>query len=169
MSHQVSAESRKGRCSVLRLSLFGALALAVVAMGNTGCEDKAIGRPCDVLINGAPDPSTAASNTQALECPTRICILPSEGGNNVPSPGKPATGALCSAECSQDSDCDGQTRDFGNANDTRCKTGFICGIPISLGPICCKKLCVCKDFVPSTGLGIPPACQGSAALTCYKP
>jgi hypothetical protein len=75
----------------------------------------------------------------------------------------PPTDATCSAECDQDSDCPGEKRDPANYLDHRCAKGFACGIPMVVGPLSCKKLCVCKDFVsPTTGLTTPQACLAGA-------
>jgi hypothetical protein len=64
----------------------------------------------------------------------------------------------------RDGDCNGsgEVRDPNDPADTRCATGFACAMPFVVGPLACRKLCVCKDYVPPTGLGIPTpiACQG---------
>ena len=65
---------------------------------------------------------------------------------------------LCTAECSRDSDCAGESRDPANPADKRCSRGFACAIPFAVGPLCCKKLCVCKDFLPPGGPSMPTAC-----------
>jgi hypothetical protein len=167
MSQKLCAKTYITRPIVVRLSLFGTLAWAIVALGNTGCEDKAIGRPCDVFPGdaGITGPQ-ALYNPLAVECPSRICIKPAavQGAS-------PDTTALCSAPCSQDSDCDpSQARTCNsndpNCHDRRCTSGFACAIPFITGPICCQKLCVCKDFYGSSGITTPPACQGSGAATC---
>ncbi len=167
MSQNPRAKTHKLRPALLRLTLLGALPLAVMALvGSTGCEDKAIGRHCDVLVPDA-GPAQGVYNSEALECPSRICLKPvvQQGAPSV----DPPTSAYCSASCSQDSDCDGQTRDTNNPLDTRCKLGFSCGIAFVKGNICCQKLCLCKDFLnPSIGAPTPIACQGAAAATCNQ-
>jgi hypothetical protein len=167
MSQKLCAKSHMLGPTCLRLSLFGCFAIAVVAFGNTGCEDKAIGRPCDVFNGDAGLPAASAIyNPQALECPSRICIKPIAVKSGV------NTTALCSAPCSQDSDCDGQARacngNDSTCNDRRCMGGFACAIPFDVGPICCQKLCVCKDFY-SQNITTPAACAGNGAATCYVP
>ena len=162
--------------AVLRLSLLGTLGLAVVALGNTGCEDKAIGRPCDVLVKDAGT-AQGVSNVQALECPSRICIKPIVQQNAQSYPSDPPTGALCSAPCSQDSDCDGtigtpcSASDKADPNapchrDDKCKTSFVCAIPFVKGAVCCQNLCVCRDFLAPSGLPTPIACQSGGAASC---
>ena len=163
MSQNLCAKTHKVRPALLRLSLVGILLLAGVALFvNAGCEDKAIGRPCDVLTEATP--AQGVYNSEALECPSRICLKPvvQSGASNPP----PATTAYCSASCSQDSDCDGQPRDSNNPTDYRCRLGFACGIAFVKGKICCQKLSLCKDFLPPTGAPTPVACQGTGAASC---
>ncbi len=163
MSQTLCAKTSTLRSAVLRLSFVGALGMAAVALGNMGCEDKAIGRPCDVLTDAGA--SQGVFNAEALECPSRICLKPvvQQGAS-----GTVDTGPFCSASCSQDSDCESeQIRDNTNPLDKRCQAGFVCGIPFVKGRICCQKLCVCKDFInKSIGLPTPIACQGSGAASC---
>ena len=70
---------------------------------------------------------------------------------------------LCTAECSADSDCD-------RVPESPCKTGFTCGVAVTVGPFCCRKFCICKDYVviPDSGsLSEPEACKsGTAANAC---
>jgi hypothetical protein len=50
-------------------------------------------------------------------------------------------------------------------SDRRCNTGFICDVPVTTGPFCCLKMCLCRDFlqVPPGGRSIPPSCQPDAS------
>jgi hypothetical protein len=163
MSQNLCAKTHKMRPATLRLSLLGTFVLAAVALlGNTACEDKAIGRRCDVLTDASA--TQGVYNSEALECPSRICLKPVVQTGAIMA--DPPTQAYCSASCSQDSDCDGQIRDTNNQLDYRCKLGFVCGIAFVKGNICCQKLCLCKDFVGTAGTATPIACQGSAASTC---
>ena len=163
MSQNLCAKTHKLRPALLRLSLLGTFVLAAVALfGNTGCEDKAIGRRCDVLTDASA--AQGVYNSEALECPSRICLKPVvQVGATMPDP---ATQAYCSASCSQDSDCEGQMRDQNNKLDYRCSAGFSCGIAFVKGKICCQKLCLCKDFLGPNGAAVPIACQGSGASSC---
>jgi hypothetical protein len=163
MSQNLCAKPHKLRSATLRLSLLGTFVLAAVALlGNTGCEDKAIGRRCDVLTDAGA--AQGVYNSEALECPSRICLKPVvQVGATMPDP---PTQAYCSASCSQDSDCDGQLRDQSNSLDYRCSKGFACGIAFVKGKICCQKLCLCKDFLGPTGAPTPIACQSGGAAKC---
>lgn len=136
-----------------RLLVF-AFVMAVVGSGS-GCEDKHIGRPCDL---GVQNPDAGASGTTAtitspaLECPSRICLLP-------PNPVNAQTGPLCTAECESNEDCeDGET---GGAETRLCKTGFVCMWPTTVGQFCCRKMCACRDFViePPGGFQRPVVCS----------
>lgn len=131
-------------------------ALFLIGLLGTGCEDKAIGRVCDVQADGGA--LQAMFNGQALECPSRICLRPSKDNTVAKSV---TTTALCSAECSKDSDCDGETRNGNVGSDRRCTSGFVCGVAFEVGPLCCKKLCICKDFIniPTGGLQRPASCD----------
>jgi hypothetical protein len=159
MSQILCAKPSTLRSAVLRLSLVGTLGLAVMALGNTGCEDKHIGRACDVLTEAGP--KQGVYNSEALECPSRICLKPvvQEGVSSD-------TGPYCSASCSQDDDCDGESRDPKNPNDKRCIGGFICGIAFVKGKLCCQKLCLCKDFLGTAGAPTPIACQSGGSANC---
>ena len=164
MSQNPRANTHKLPSGLLLRSLLGAFLLAAVALlGNTGCEDRAIGRRCDVLTVATP--AQGVFNSEALECPSRICLKPVVQQGATMS--DPPTGPYCSASCSQDSDCDGQTRDNGNPLDKRCQKGFSCGIAFVKGKICCQKLCLCKDFLnPAVGAPTPIACQAGGAAAC---
>jgi len=119
--------------------------VALVGLVSSGCEDKHIGRKCDL---DAPDGGTATGNTsatinaQAVECPSRICLLPAEEKTTN-------TTALCTADCSSDDDCS-DSEGTSSAADTHCKTGFACLVPTTVGDFCCRRLCVCKDFVDTS-------------------
>jgi hypothetical protein len=119
------------------------------------CEDKGIGRPCDILADAGQ--TQAVYNNQALECPSRICLKPVRADTVSKDI---QTGPYCSATCSSDSDCDGQKKDMSDNSDYRCQNGYACGVAFVVGALCCKKLCLCKDFLPpGTGLTTPPTCD----------
>ncbi len=142
-----------------------ALFALTAAVSSVGCEDKAIGRTCELSVNGGSS-NQALYNPQALECPSRLCLRPAVHDSLTATVD---TTSLCSAECSKDSDCStDQNRgknsppDAGQASppDRRCMSGFTCGVTFEVGPLCCKKLCMCKDFlkIPAGGLMPPVSC-----------
>jgi hypothetical protein len=143
---------------VRRFALF-ALALAVLGSG-AACEDKHVGRSCELgtstggMSGGG---SVATVSSPALECPSRICILP---GGDTGNPGN--TGPLCTASCESNEDCeDGETGPKGDLNDRHCENGFACMWPSTVGNFACQRLCVCRDFVaePPGGFVKPKICQ----------
>jgi hypothetical protein len=120
-----------------------------------------VGQPCDITTDAGM--AQAVANTNATNCPSQICLKPRVEQNVA---NYRDTGATCTAECSRDSDCVGDLRDPSNPLDKRCQSGFACGIPFEVGPLCCKKLCMCKDFLPPSGVVTPSACTGGQAATC---
>jgi hypothetical protein len=150
--------SSRVRFALRRVSLFVVLAGATFL---SACEDKHIGRPCEIGVDMIADPKVATVNPAALECPSRICLLPAQDRTlDATNP----TGAFCTDECSGDDDCaDGETRGK-RADDTRCKEGFVCRrvIPkLESNPLSCKPVCVCRDFLPSNPPNLtPPSCGG---------
>jgi hypothetical protein len=152
--------ARAIRSQVLLLSA----GLALTWLG-AGCEDKHIGRPCDLGGSVDAGPNVLVSFPGALECPSRICLLPRRERNI-----EPPTGPLCTAQCESNDDCDGERRGK-NADDTRCRDGFICRrlLPgLSNDPLACKRLCVCKDFIITTP-GVPApdfsdSCNGDTPI-----
>ena len=151
------------------LSSLAALLIATpLVLASVGCEDKAIGRPCDVQYDGGT--LQAVYNGQALECPTRLCLRPARDQGVAASTN---TAPYCTAECSNDSDCDGERRAKGatvtmdGKGDRRCSGGFVCGVAFETGPLCCKKICLCKDFlnIPSTGYKRPASCDKSLGVS----
>jgi hypothetical protein len=119
--------------------------------GSVG-NGNAIGRPCDLLADA--DVAQVTYNPAAAECPSNLCLKPAQQSSRAVS-----TGATCSAECTTDSDCNGETRDPKSPTDTRCMAGFACGVPLVVGPLCCKKLCMCKDFLDPGLLSTPLTCD----------
>jgi hypothetical protein len=137
------------------------LALLVVGVisGGMTCEDEHVGRPCELGTTpmGGSTGQIATLSSPALECPSRICLLPrSDTGNPQ------GTGPLCTAACETSEDCaDGETGPKNDPNDGRCENGFVCMWPTTVSAFRCQKLCVCRDFVhePTSGFEKPPECR----------
>jgi hypothetical protein len=148
-----------------RVCSLGLLVVATV-LGGASCENKHIGRPCLLSVDPDAGPTGGATATidVGLECPSRICMLPAQDPNAFQS--APRTTALCTADCSSDDDCaDGELRsnDMSGA-DTRCRTGFACKVSETVGDFCCRRLCVCKDFIgktPAGGYPTPEVCMST--------
>jgi len=165
MSSKLRVPSCRLRPALVRASLLGALLLALAAFGSMACEDNGIGRSCDVLADAGQ--TQAVYNNQALECPSRICLKPLRADSITKDVD---TGPYCSAVCSKDSDCDGQKRDSNDPADKHCQKGYACGVAFVVGPLCCKKLCLCKDFLGDslqTPLTCDPA-QNGGGTACQE-
>jgi hypothetical protein len=122
----------------------------------SACEDKHIGRPCDIGVDTTMlDPKVVTVNPQALECPSRVCIWPAQDKTTD-------TQGLCTDECSSDDDCSDGEKRGGASEDRRCKTGFACRtiLPrLENTSLSCKPVCVCKDFLVTDDPNVkPPSC-----------
>jgi len=139
--------------ALMTLAVIGALGIV-----DLGCTPQHIGRKCDLGADFDGGVTSLSSNTGALECPSRICIKPSQERTTD-------TGALCTAECTSDDDCaDGEKRG-SDPTDKRCKSGFVCRrlLPGLCGnELACKRLCACKDFLRTDdkGTGNTLNCNG---------
>jgi hypothetical protein len=154
--------------SLARVNSLGLLVAAMVLLGGSACENKHIGRPCGLSVD--PDAGTTTGTTAtldvALECPSRICLLPAQEA----AVQTPPTTSLCTADCSSDDDCaDGERRNTGDTSDARCKGGFVCKVAETVGDFCCRRLCVCTDFLlrnpltQSYDTSLPDVCQPTPA------
>jgi hypothetical protein len=123
------------------------------------CTGQPVGRVCD--LGAVPQPGETLVSSPALDCVSRECLsVPIAQGAVLP-PGSmlpSGTNGLCTAECTQDSDCE-------RVAESPCVTGFACAVPLTVGGLCCQKLCVCKDYaVPDAE---PTACDATnGANTC---
>jgi hypothetical protein len=163
MFHNASTEASEPRPTAKRLAWSSVLVVAAAILA-AGCEDKALGRPCTLITDASVGAAQGAFEIPATDCPSRICTKPAvqPGVSNDLN-----TGPYCTIACNSDNDCNGQTRDFGNPNDTRCMKGFTCAIPFGQGKLCCQKLCLCRDFFSAAvGPAIPAACQNDAGASC---
>jgi hypothetical protein len=138
-------------------------ALVAVAIGLSAvlaaCGGEPVGRICD-LGTALPQAGEVVVASPSLDCVSRTCLrVPL--GRELPEGSKyPAgTNGLCTAECGGDSDCE-------RVPESPCITGFTCGVAVTVGPFCCRKFCICKDYVvlPDEGdLPTPKACESSNA------
>ncbi|MFH0902562.1 MAG: hypothetical protein V2A73_18180 [Pseudomonadota bacterium] len=126
-------------CSLLRSFVLTLLATAVFVI--VGCSENPVGRPCYIGPDAGQFERIVAS--PALECQSRACMH---------WPGNAED--LCTADCSEDGECDKDPQ-------SPCKNGFACIVPMVTGPFCCKKMCVCRDYVsiPDGGMPQEPRCD----------
>jgi hypothetical protein len=138
----------------LRVSFSALLAISVVALA---CTDSPVGRKCD-LGEQTPQANEVVVASQSLDCVSRTCLR-YPPTRELP-PGRAPLEAnigLCTAECNSSADCD-------RVPESPCVLGFTCGIAVSAGPYCCRKFCICKDYVvlPATGeLDAPAGCEAA--------
>jgi hypothetical protein len=135
-----------------------------VFLAGSGCKgsEPRIGQACDLTVDAGP--SQTVVDIKSSACSTGICLKPAQDPDGIPQ--VPPTGATCTALCAYDSDCEGATRDSSNPEDTRCASGFVCRVPFTVSPVCCQKLCICKDFLPQSAAAVPIVCQGNTAGSC---
>jgi hypothetical protein len=116
------------------------IAPVLAVLGSAGCEDNPVGRLCDLGSASPPPPGTNVIASPSLDCVSRTCLL------------YPPAQAMCTAECSTADDCD-------RVPESPCLTGFTCGVAVTVGSFCCRKFCICKDFIvlPESGELAPEA------------
>jgi hypothetical protein len=116
------------------------------------CGGESVGRVCD--LGAIPAASEVVVATNSLDCITRTCLrMPLT--QELPAGSEYPTGAfgLCTAECETDDDCE-------RTPESPCAGGFVCATAVSVGPSCCKKLCMCRDYgVPPDPLACDPAIE----------
>jgi hypothetical protein len=133
--------------------------LALLAVGFLGaCSENPVGRICDLGVED-PNPNESVVASPSLDCQSRTCLkVPLQ--RELPEGGVYPDGnrGLCTADCSTDDDCD-------RVPESPCKTGFTCAVAVVVGPFCCEKKCICKDYivVPEGGVPLPESCDPSNA------
>lgn len=134
----------------LPLRVLVAFSLVVVVVTSAACTENPVGRKCFIGVDEG-DPLQAVIASPALECSSRTCLrVPLEAQLPPDSEYTP----LCTAECEADDDCD-------RVPESPCQTGFTCAVPVVVGPFCCRRMCVCKDYliIPDGGVPEPEACN----------
>src|ERR1700709_2284911 len=129
-------------------SLGSSVLVAGALFAVLGCQSSGLGAVCQLapaIGTGAAYAIDATSNA----CPSHVCLLPAQQKTTD-------TPALCSQSCKTDGDCQGgEARNFRDATDHRCQSGFTCQAvtgPADMsatGP--CQKMCVCADFLDVNG------------------
>jgi hypothetical protein len=137
----------------------GALGEADAATTPPANQLPRVGDPCNVGVDYLRVQSVYTD--RASECASGICLKPFVSSELE----DPDTGPFCTAECQSDDDCSGgRIRDLANPSDRTCITGYVCAVEFVVGPLCCKRLCVCKDFAGDSVTKNPVTCPGS----CYS-
>jgi hypothetical protein len=112
-------------------------------------EPRGLGNPCVAGSEVAlQSPTAIIVGSDPVSCSSDVCLRPQLEKTTD-------TGPLCTQGCETDADCqDGQVRNPTDPNDRRCTSGFSCDVPIpnlASTSFACQKLCVCRDFLLSTG------------------
>jgi hypothetical protein len=143
------------------LHLLVALLGCVAALG-LACSENPVGRLCDLGVD-IPNENESVVASPSLDCQSRTCLkVPLQSTDNPDVDYPTGNKGLCTAECDSDDDCD-------RVPESPCHTGFTCAVPVVVGPFCCRKMCICKDYVvvPEGGLETPRACDpDDEANTC---
>jgi hypothetical protein len=111
-----------------------------------GCNPTSVGRPC--VDPGLHDTKAGTQIVApALECPSRLCLIqPTAPDADI------SARALCTASCESDDDCDA-------APTATCPSGFACAVPLTVGELCCKRLCTCRDGLDAASPRMPASCD----------
>lgn len=135
------------------------LGIALAGALLVGCTENPVGRICD-LGTQSPSASEVVVASPSLDCVSRTCLRVPKGRELPPGSVFPeGNNGLCTADCSADEDCD-------RVPESPCIGGFTCGVAVTVGPFCCRKFCICKDYVviPDSGqLSTPKSCDPSNA------
>ncbi len=150
--HSHARPAGRARVASTRNSMLALVCLTALAVLGMACEENPVGRKC--IITSLDDGTGAQTviSSPALECQSRICLRVPQDRNELPEGSEYSS--LCTAECSTDEDCD-------RVPESPCQTGFTCAVPVVAGPFCCRKLCVCKDYLPEGGIEEPASCDAS--------
>lgn len=135
-----------------------AAALFALALG--ACSGEPVGRLCD-LGTAMPQTTEVVVASPSLDCVTRTCLRVPLGRELPPGSTYPGEKAgLCTAECEAAEDCE-------RVPESPCISGFTCGVAVTVGPFCCRKFCICKDYIvtPEDGSlpAVPKACDPTIA------
>ncbi|MEO8701624.1 MAG: hypothetical protein ABI867_16380 [Kofleriaceae bacterium] len=155
MNRRVVVSLRTAVGAATRPAFAGLVVLGLILAITTACGGEPVGRLCD-LGNEAPAAGEVVVASPSLDCVTRTCLRVPLGKELPPGSEFPTgNSGLCTSECETADDCE-------RVPESPCTGGFACGIAVTVGPFCCRKFCVCKDYIviPENGeLETPKACD----------
>ena len=70
--------------------------------------------------------------------------------------------SMCSRKCATDDDCNNTgtgKKKRPAAEETACRTGFVCTRIQRLGDLCCEPLCVCRDYYRESDANLDAECR----------
>jgi hypothetical protein len=150
-------------CAVCAAGVVGVGCSGAGPAGGTISRTPAFGAVCDVGVSAGSGPGVVSIVSPAPGCMSNACLL-------APAEKDPrGTGPLCTSSCTTNADCEGGLLgDRTDPGDHRCKTGFVCMIPTTVGPFCCQRMCVCRDFItePLGGFQTPAVCMPGSGGSC---
>jgi hypothetical protein len=122
------------------------------------CQGEQVGRLCD--LGAVPQPGEVVVASPALDCVSRECLsVPPPSGVALPAGLPTGANGMCTAECTQDSDCE-------TVPESPCSAGFACEVAVTVGAFCCQKFCVCRDYGPVLVDGSAACDATNSANTC---
>ena len=136
--------------SLCRSVFTGIVILLLAGCTHESASNAELGKTCTLGFDAG---ERLVYDPQAPECQNSLCLQMIHQSTEYFD-----TAPYCTTTCSSDSDCHGQKRDGDDPDDHRCIRGYTCGVLATVGPLCCQKLCVCKDFLPWQGLRTPDVC-----------
>jgi hypothetical protein len=148
-----NAHPQEPAMSLCRSTCWPLALFLLMGCGNDPASE--LGKTCTL---GFDSPGKLAYNPQAPECSVGLCLKPVLSNSRDLD-----TAPYCTTTCADDGDCHGQKRDGDDPDDHRCVTGYTCGVAVTVGPLCCQKVCLCKDFIGDRGVTTPTACQAGAS------
>ncbi len=148
--------------SVNKITKLGCLFLISAAL--VSCQSNSlVGDPCELPLNSGGG-EQAEVFSPSLDCQSRTCLYlpPLNSVLAAATPDihtlQPKLEGMCTEQCVADEDCEG-------TRDSTCSTGFACAVPLTTGPFCCRRMCVCKGSLED--LSIPAECDVSNPVnTC---
>jgi hypothetical protein len=135
-----------------RAVLLAAVAASVLVGLGAGCEENPVGGFCWLGSDAGAVATTTISN--GYECQSRMCLqVPLAAGHELPAEHR-SNDPLCTGHCESDDDCE-------RVPSSPCVNGFTCAVATAVGPFCCERLCICKDYliIPDGGIPVPAACD----------
>ena len=127
-------ESTPSRRAVGLLAAASPLASSVAARRTRSGASATSERRC------RPRRRSSSRRRRSTACRARACACRSAASCRRAARSPPATTACAPPSASSDDDCD-------RVPESPCITGFTCGVAVTVGPFCCRKFCICKDYV----------------------
>jgi hypothetical protein len=113
-------------------------------------------RWCELGFTPAPDEIAVAPT---VSCASGACLrIPLEHDLPMCSLYTYGPKGLCTASCAVDADCEGL--------EGPCVSGYTCGVATTVGPYCCQRLCMCKDYVDDATASPAPCDATNPANQC---